>query len=136
MWSRREDKPSMSIIKSGANLVDGRKNHLKEPDFPKEARKLWGQDTKHQSTCGKQRVSGKHQTTSPKLEKCHVSTKGRWNTPSNGHNTTQIDDYFHNGTMIDPAIKPMRQRPHLDVITTQKSFAMVSSIVCVQSCKK
>ena len=45
-------------IKSGANLVDSRKNHLKEdvPDFPKEARKWWGQDTKHQSTLWKQRL--------------------------------------------------------------------------------
>ena len=42
-------------IKSGADLLDSRKNEMKEdvPDYPKETRKLWGQDTKHQSTLWK-----------------------------------------------------------------------------------
>ena len=51
------------------------------------------------------------------------SPKRRWNTPCNGHSdteqheevipsiqkcnsTTQINNYLHNGTVIDPAIKP------------------------------
>ena len=82
-----------------------------------------------------------------------MSTKGRWNTPSLEHNDktarntpsiqeysnkAQIDDYLDNGIVINPEIKPtpIKQRPHLDATTTQKSFAMVSSIAHVQSCKK
>ena len=38
--------------------------------------------------------------------------------------------------MIDPVIKPIRQRPHLDAKTAQKSFDMVSAIVCIQSCSR
>ena len=67
--SRREGKARMSF-KSGANLVNSRKNHLKEdvPDFPKEAEKLWGQDTKHQSTLWETKAVRQSSTTAPKLE--------------------------------------------------------------------
>ena len=108
-------------IKSAANLVDSRKNHLKEdvPHFLKEPGKLWGQDTKHQSTLWKTKAVRQvsNNNTKTGIVSCVNQRKmehtKQWPQQSNSvkkcffhpkcNNTTQLDDYLCNGAVIDQA---------------------------------